>query len=718
MNTNSIDLYVSTMGHDLKDGSKAVSDGSRSGPLKTPQGAVKTAEKLCANGTNYTQINIHFQDGIYSLDKMLKITPEIDIPLKFIAQKKGKAIFDGGQKIEDLIETTHNGIRAWTVVMPEVALGNRYFRQLFVNGRRCSRSRFPAKEGTYLKPESTPKWSKGIPKDPKNERFFYAKKGDFKSWENLEDIEVRFFHFWNQDTLEVSDFNPETNLVSVRRPCHRGLGEFIPGELPDYYIENVFEELKVPGTWYLNRKTGAFIYLPLEGETLSETEIYAPRLDRLLELRGEPEEKEIVKNITFDGIVFRHAAWNPPQKPGEGMNILGGVNDLGGIVEMGMDYASSSQAASTTPGALFLRGAERISFYNCRIEHVGGYGIELNQGCKNIEVINCDIEDTGAGAFKAGGVEFGGNPLLKTGKATIEGCRFSKGGRVFNCGVGIFLEHTFGNRVRYNDIWDYYYTGISVGWVWAYGETAARENIIEYNHIWKIGQGVLSDLGGIYLLGEQPGTEVRGNVIHDVEAAVYNGNGIYADEGCSNVLFEKNLVYNVSQFTFHQHFGRENILRNNIFAYPGTGCISYGRTEPHIGFSAIGNLLIPGDDIPSFFGRLRYKLQWNKIRSDLNYIYLATDKKPICRNAVLNEESGDLDRENFSWKEWLALGNDNNSKLGGEWFTEKPDKNIPSTLIPKISNSGFITIDEAGASAYTGLKNPFEIHESSLNPDL
>ena len=142
---------------------------------------------------------------------------------------------------------------------------------------------------------------------------------------------------------------------------------------------------------------------------------------------------------------------------------------------------------------------------------------------------------------------------------------------------GFFLEHTFGNRIRYDDISDYYYTGVSIGWVWDYGDNEARDSIVEHNHIWNIGQGELTDMGGIYLPGEQPGTVIRGNVIHDVSAAVYNGNGIYADEGCSLVTFEDNVVYRVSHFAFHQHFGGENILRNNIFAYPGSGCISYGR---------------------------------------------------------------------------------------------------------------------------------------------
>jgi len=81
---------------------------------------------------------------------------------------------------------------------------------------------------------------------------------------------------------------------------------------------------------------------------------------------------------------------------------------------------------------------------------------------------------------------------------------------VFFSACGMALIHSYGNEVSHNHIHDFYYTGISCGWVWGFAENVSRENRIEKNHIHHLGKGVLSDMGGIYILGVQPGTMLRG----------------------------------------------------------------------------------------------------------------------------------------------------------------------------------------------------------------
>jgi len=267
------------------------------------------------------------------------------------------------------------------------------------------------------------------------------------------------------------------------------------------------------------------------------------------------------------------------------------------------------------------------------------------------------ICDLGAGGVKVGSVGVAQAVCaneLRTGNNRITDNRISAGGRVFHNGVGILCLDSFGNDISHNHIHDLFYSGISCGWVWGYSENVAKDNLIEKNHIHDLGHGVLSDMGGIYVLGVQPGTVVRGNLIHDVEKFHYGGWALYLDEGSSHILVENNIGYNVSSQPFHQHYGRENVIRNNILAFGRESQFCVSRAEDHNSITFERNIVVT-DGEPLFTGGYGWKSGKSYMISDLNLFWSISGKPLICGGGSYHEL-------------WHALGHDKHSIVADPRF--------------------------------------------------
>jgi parallel beta-helix repeat protein len=185
--------------------------------------------------------------------------------------------------------------------------------------------------------------------------------------------------------------------------------------------------------------------------------------------------------------------------------------------------------------------------------------------------------------------------------------------RVYAPAVGVLILQSGNNRIAHNHIHDLYYTAISVGWNWGYQETPCHDNLIEFNHLHDIGNGLLSDMGAVYTLGIQRGTVISNNLIHDVNAFTYGGWGLYTDEGSSYILLENNIVYRCKSAGFHQHYGRENIVRNNIFAFNGEHQFMRSREEEHLSFTFDHNIVYfeSGDLLGGNWSNNKYRLNDN-----------------------------------------------------------------------------------------------------------
>lgn len=475
-----------------------------------------------------------------------------------------------------------------------------------MNGERCLRARLP-KVGPA--PEQRKFYQTT---SPSSGQEYFAGTNTFQvrpgvidpNWRNMQDVECVLLHYWIEDRLPIQRFDAETNTVMSARTSGMTIkkGTY-------FYIENVFEALSEPGEWYLDRLAGRLWYVPRPGEKLNEIEAYAPRIKQLLKVTGVPEQQQFVSGLRFEGLTFEHAEWD---RPGETIG------------------AWSVQAASTAPAVVYLYGARNCAIHHCTIQHVGFYGIELASGCKNIEITHNELQDLGAGGIKQNGANIADNPEAPgvTGRNIITDNHIHHAGRVFHSGVGILSQNAFENDISHNHIHDLFYSGISCGWVWGYGSSVSANNRIEKNHIHDLGFGWLSDMGGIYTLSMQPGTVLRGNLIYNVFQAGYGAWGIYLDEGSSNVLVENNICYNFGSNPFHQHYGRNNMLRNNIFAFGREGQVRLSKPEGmDLAFTCERNVILT-KNLPIYVGNGITAIISNNIKADNNLFYDYKGKSP------------------------------------------------------------------------------------------
>jgi hypothetical protein len=75
---------------------------------------------------------------------------------------------------------------------------------------------------------------------------------------------------------------------------------------------------------------------------------------------------------------------------------------------------------------------------------------------------------------------------------------------------------------------------------------------------------------------------LRGNVIHDVTVNLgrAESNGIFIDEGSSEMLIENNIIYNIAKSPIRFHKAGKNTLRKNqLVTKPKTPAFRYNNTN-------------------------------------------------------------------------------------------------------------------------------------------
>lgn len=507
---------------------KFMGEGTEESPWRSIHAAMAAVRDL--TGAGLTQdLRIVLHSGVYRIWEPLEFGPEHggtqQFSVTWCAAPGEDVVISGGREITGW-QAGPDGI--WTATVPGVREGEWYPSSLIIDGQPATRARTPNANAPQPLVQIADEQL-----DPERMEFRLTfPAGLVESWNNPTDVEMVCQGNWAINRKRVVSLEPDSN-AAVFQPPHLDRSKLAwnwPGRGRWFFLENAREFLDQPGEWYLDRASGTLSYLPLPGQDMSEASAVMPRCEGLLVVKGTDEQP--VRNLHFQGIQFEGSAWPLPRGDYHGVQAC--RHSTGGdtnwkVVPVGIRW-ECAQDCSLTEGA---------------VRHFEASGLEIGRRCHDVRVVGNEISDIGGNGIEVGAAN--DDAEAPAGNVVSDNHVHHTGQRFFGA-VGIWVGFARETTVSHNRVHDLPYSGISCGWVWAPQASACKANLIEYNHIHHV-MGKLCDGGGIYTLGLQPGTVIRGNLIHDVyrsgHAQGAPNNGMFIDEGSTGFLFERNVIYAV-----------------------------------------------------------------------------------------------------------------------------------------------------------------------------
>jgi hypothetical protein len=519
-----VEIHLSPAGNDANPGTAAL-------PVKTPQAAQARVRPLIRAGLS-EPVEVIFAAGNYVMAAPLELRPEdsgtATFPITWKAASGAEVVLNGGRQITSKWTKTGKGV--WHTDLTGIGLGSDQwnFRQLFVNGGRATRARFPNVT------EANP--------------FLYATGGGFDhviikpslikaGWGKAADAQInivpqsRFFNQWNT----VTKVDPETGRIDIAdSERHRLIDK---GSW--FWIEGVVEELDEPGEWFLDPETGRLFYMPQPGVDPNTLEIVAPYLNRIVNLKGDVNAGTHVAHVHFDGLRFLHTTFT-----------------LGHI---------EPRVHSDT--VIMFENTNDSSVTNCHFENIGGYALWLHLDSQRNVFDRNTVRQSGGGGVLLTGSRFAymdDSKIYTPGEAaakvapilnritrnTVEHC-----GKIRYYGGGVHLDSrpfsmtmAPGNYIAHNDFND-----LSRNGVFAFRNQGG--SVVEYNRIHNAMQTTIDGAAIHFATMNTINAPnfILNNWLYDVWGFEQKpdgkpvrrlGNGVFLDWESSNTTVRDNWIYN------------------------------------------------------------------------------------------------------------------------------------------------------------------------------
>jgi hypothetical protein len=476
-------LYVSPAGSDEHA-------GTIDAPFLTLERARDAIRALKAESPD-KPITVLIRGGTHRLEQSVvfsgRDSGSADAPITYKAYPGETPVFSGGRVV-----TGWKPYRDKILAAQLPQIENQYyrFRELFLNGQRQIRARYPNRDpqdprfGGWAFIEGT------LPAGDAAPIRFMGEKGVFpRQWAKPDQGEIFIIPglAWNSHLIPIRDYNPQTGEITVSRRPNQVWDRLMKGNR--FYVENLLEELDQPGEWCFDAATLTLYFWPPQG-TLDGAEVTIPVIDRLIELRATTHEP--VRHLHFSGLTFTQTLpvfpWIHPLNP---------------------DYLECNRPNSGG-FAFYLENSADCVIDRCRFDQVGGDAIRVHGASTRNRITRNEIVGAGAQGICFADLEFwpyhypavwrGNEAKLQSVSSrlpwavgnVIENNHIHDCGVIDNFGAAIHFHalNTDGNVVAHNHIHDQPHHGI-------YFSMGFGQNFIEYNDIHDL-CFVMADAGGVY----------------------------------------------------------------------------------------------------------------------------------------------------------------------------------------------------------------------------
>jgi len=718
------DFYISTLGNDQWTGTLPAPNATGSdGPFATIGRAQLAVRQILLNPQGRTApILVQLRKGIYYQSQSLSFgtldSGTEQLPVIWGNYPAETPIVSGGRRVTGWTNVSGN---EWQASLPA---STQNFEQLFYRNQRRLRPRVGSTAtsnlGTYYRVAATVYLSAPPPPGPAPDpncsvyvpgsgwqcfdRFQYSSSDPIvSSWKNLSppagnpcnqasgnpnlvgDIELVDFEIWTASKMRVSCVDPNNRILYLTGPTLSGVfNGFLAGHR--YLIENVQDELLQPGQWFLNRAASAWTltYLANSGENPNTDLVIIPQVAQVLVASN-------LSNVTFQGITFQ--------------------NDNFVVPAAGYQSTHSDPYVTT---ALSCQNCSNVVFDSDTITQTSGGGLEFiscvdvgspswcvatNTSAMTVNNTfeNGALYDIGAMGIRVGMSPSGSDtdsnvPQFTTVKNTvIEGV-----GRVFPSSLGIAQGTGHDNLYNHNDIYDSYHSAIAICEFGCNPGVANSKgtfnNEISFNHVYNLMQGIMSDMGALYInTGSATfvagGNKILNNKVHDVvDSGVmdpngYGGFGVLLDQNTGLVEVENNLVYRTSDTAVRQTCGTQlpntaNTIKNNILALLKPAIENIGCPAPNSGvlqFTFTNNLVLYSNSTTIQRGCVYCAggscPQSQKFSSNL-YCQASSPDCSLTTTPFVTTDSSCTTVTSRSWSSWQGLGEDLGSIVGNPLFVD------------------------------------------------